>query len=343
MKSRTAGITHSHRKVAALALFFALLAAGCSGTAGTPGRGAPTVRQVRLLAELERQRPIRLPLAGAGTVRLGVSDRTVRRGGGVVLYCLWEGDEWPPGPLRRVRGIRLGPLTVRDRTSPLRTAAPIRRHAKVVPRRALFAATVPVVKKGTDELGVYFGGKLVAQADITTSGPPAPSWRPFPRGAASSIDSMPHALPALRGELSIKREDLKDGRLPVLFPDAEDGLDLGVEGGSFRLSARTPLSSRLDRHLLMRVWFNGKPLLWDGIQRSVDTAGTSRAEKTARGKLNWKRLLGKELKDGDEISVQVLYSARGWVHVMRGVQEETDYPKRSYAEPLLSRKVTFRP
>ncbi len=328
-----------------------LLGGACTRTGSPPSapratapsaNTCPVASTVESLSDLDAQPAIEF--RPGCTARFGVSAREVSQGSGVLVYCLLESRGTADLQLRFGDDITaLGPCSLRWLGVARPEDAKVERTALVLPARShrLFVTVVPVCFEGTRELGIYLDAAgIVAKTRLTGRKPPAQAWYPLLSDHGHSCLAAPEVLPAFSGDSSVLPEDLKGGELPTLIPAHEGQLDFRARRKSFDISPAPGLSTRPERQILVRLWVNGKPVLWSGRPTILGDRGTqSEALKGVARTVNWRRFVP-DLKRGDELTVQLLLSPAGWVYARDEVEGLT--PEWPRSKSLLSQKVVLR-
>ena len=339
-----------------------------------PNQAKPVpLKGVKTLADLQAQPVIRI---GSGQkVRLGISADRVPLGGGVLVYCLWEGTSWKHWPKSGWQPMSmsrfLGPMRVCWTDGNRRTGGRIfvtPHPKKAPPSPSLWMTLVPVTTEGRRRLAVYVHDRAIiapitwedfdrpglsvhdgsalspiaAAATVHGTRPAAQAWTVLlPSHWNLHGAGSPEALPQFSGLQWVPIDTLNKGRLPGILPEKEGSLRVEIEGDRLTLSADQDINSRPDRYTLLRFWVNGKPVPWSARRLFLCDAGIEYPLRKITGKIRWPDLVP-GLKRGDRLRVQALFCYGGWWNTA----DDGLFPSRigdwqSVKPSLLSKPVRF--
>ena len=299
---------------------------------------ADAIPDVATIADL-RKVPLQR-LADGMEVRLGLSDGGEAAGPWRVLYCLIEKG--------RDEGAASGPTTepvhAVERIGPLRyrvawgdEARQLQQHFGGMVQKqsypSLCAATVKLDRKGVARLQVLTAGhQLVAQRELKVTEVRPAVWTEFARARwrdetpAQGYVVLDEALPAMprlgQAEVEVSTtQPAAESRLPADFHDGEESpLRLSLEKEAFVVRGKKRIFDDAPEQMLARWWVNGKPLVPAGPFDSRRLRQQMRARQV--------RLINEvlidfglpdylgELKAGDRIAVQLIWSPLGHEPVM---------------------------
>jgi HEAT repeat protein/beta-lactamase regulating signal transducer with metallopeptidase domain len=280
---------------------------------------------------------------------------------------------------------RLGPVTfkVTDPDGPreMSELAHIEEPAQKARKEALYAAVVPAAWKGRYQISVFGdGGREVARTILSVDRTDPGLWQSLGRlNPAARDDRGPWVVMA---ESPMAVHPWTSGRDPVWTPPAglkladleyekglpgqvpamqfwlepkyrtppssklsEGNLTLSLDDGDLLIIARGTINTDADYHFAARWWVNGKPVPAAPVKKLLDEqARKIEAGMTVKLPLALPQTLG-ELKAGDKISLQVMYSP-DQVRVLPGDRDQNRvHLLESIADtvnvPLLSNRLDF--
>jgi hypothetical protein len=295
------------------------------------------VSSVRYVCELESQQAVEIQ--GDCTAHFGIDKKETQQGSGVLVYCLLQNGAMADMHFHIKSGIPLGPFSLRWVGEDRSADAKVNNKSEIpMQQRNLFIAIVPVCFEGTRELGIYFENKrIVAKVRITGNKPNAQAWYPLFSKKWQMPNGVPEVLPAFNGNEPTLPKNLTDGKLPTLIPSQESKLDLSIKWDSLRISSVPGLTTRPDRHFLIRFWVNDRPVLWSNHRGQLGDSGIEGPTKEVFGSMNWRNFIP-NLKKGDRLTIQLLYNSPGWIFA-QNCDKCRGCSKPSSLHPILSNKI----
>lgn len=321
---------------------------------------------VRSLAEL-REQPV-IDLQGGGRIRIGIETTKAAPHGGVLVYCLAEGDYRPANTDRMDENTReCGPVLVRSRQAGPRDVAWILREKQEQLKRLggeLFVAVAEIGDRRTPVEVLLPSGEVMATVDVATDGQVHHDWLGWserqgeyerieptddetPRTFRVTNDAAEPVWPTfesavLRDGVQLAADKEREGaplpRLATLEPDPK--LKLSMRGMTLTLRADDRLHVNDPREeILTRWWINGEPCQDRGGLRTphdlIDGQEMLKRRIDAKEVRLELRFDANRLgaKKGDRIKLQLLHSPSGWEPVRRG-QFVLSRLRAAHAEPI---------
>jgi len=289
------------------------------------------IRRVRTWGDLMAQKPIRL--SDGVVVRLGIEDTRCPHGSGVLLYCLTEG--YDPGLRDEVSEAALGPLEVAvveegsdpDEESSSAIGLFESFSNKGTAPRWLFARSIHVPRPGRYHVTVTEQGTELRRVTVKGTHESTHPWitldespdglleqgehflGTFIPGGSAVIPSWPGFVPCMKVDTPIG----VDRELPRLLPDSDAPLELDLrkEKDSLVVTSRSKISLR-PWSFAARWWVNGIPQgPRDRSRFSMESHGPRHEVVRFRLALDL-AYSGLNVRPGDQVSLQLMYSDQGW-------------------------------
>ena len=296
------------------------------------------IRRVRTWGDLLAQKPIQL--SDGAIVRLGIEDTRCAQGSGVLLYCLTEG--YDPGSRTEENETSFGPLDV---SVVEEGAKPTERFVwqgkrlldlgkESASTRWLFVRPILVPRGGRYHVTVSERGNALRHATVEGTGETFHPWLTLERSDKlvtlarvgegrtgrlreySPCKGLP-AYPAREGSIPLMEASFPGGvdparRLPGLFPEplAPAELEIRKEEDSFVVISKSRIRP-IGNNFAARWWVNGLPRIPQPDERSEILRSGAVPPDGFQFHLDfdWS---GGDVRSGDRLSLQLMYSDRGW-------------------------------
>lgn len=301
----------------------------------------PTLAVVTTLEALQKQPAVALDTA---LVRVGIEANHAPANSGILVYALFDGETPTRKPARLADDKWLGSLRVRINTPDSKAESLMVLEKGVQYHHApakgnttpVYATAIPVGRRGPVHVTVLADDRVIATATITVDATDVPPWMPLQLEAGQEgpevVTVMPrHVVPQWAGEWPV----LVQKQLPTCVPaKPHPDMVLSSENGQLALRATSPIQRDLD-HYMVRAWVNGKP--WEPRMRHTTRELRPKQAATHVGPvmiplpLDIKSMEG--VKSGDQLQLQLLYSAEGW-QVPPGAQQKEALPEAKALRPL---------
>jgi hypothetical protein len=293
------------------------------------------IRLVRTWGDLLAQTPIRL--SDGVVVRLGIEDTRCPQGSGVLLYCLTEGyDPGSPGIGSHHTEDTLGPLEVSvveegavfaQKAEVARSEASLRKKTTA---RLLFARSIPVPRRGSYRVTVSDRGKALRSVTVKRTDEFTHPWLKLETSQTSvrlpGSTFLGKLIPCAGSAAtplwlgSLPCVDLDPSRvdaalpLPRLIPDdSRCQIELRYEANTLIVTSTNQFGFS-ERHFAARWWVNGMPHVPEAPESSSGRRrnfGLQSPVEQFRFNLHFASAPG-NLRSGDRVSLQLLYSGQGW-------------------------------
>ncbi|MDD5260363.1 MAG: hypothetical protein PHD76_00800 [Methylacidiphilales bacterium] len=351
----------SSPRIALLACAVIGLGFSAIGRAADPEKPA-TLSEVRTWGDLLAQKPVEIlkpwghdgPSKSRQSFKIGIDRTRSMRYGGVVLYCLVQGDAkqygiwggedsslgpfWfkiqPPGDIARTLSSGF------DIDGPLHQPGAAVLYMKTIPLDLAGDYSIYVEGLASEQNSKNATRTIIAQATVKVSGVSTILWMPWMKSQsnaennASPADdhysvmnvanpSSGVALPKCEGWEPIVIPKLSDIKylLPEFIPSKPDaGLQLALEGNDLVMNFDEEISTHFsDEHFLTRWWVNGKPFIpkLEILGNAIKSRALDAKEMSVRDE-HFRMEFHPEVlgvKKGDTVGVQLLFCPHGWEYV----------------------------